>query len=134
MAIVMTERELRILKEEKERLERRKNYSHMINYGIGAYNNDLSLSEYKQITEEIENIERKIKDAVIIPSIKIGTKFVVERNGERLNMKITVNPVDIPETICCTCDSLVGSCLLYKTVNDTVVINEVTYKVISIEE
>ena len=39
MAIVMTERELRILKEEKERLERRKNYSHMINYGIGAYNN-----------------------------------------------------------------------------------------------
>lgn len=134
MAIVMTERELRILKEEKERLERRKNYSHMINYGIGAYNNDLSLSEYKQITEEIENIERKIKDAVIIPSIKIGTNFVVERNGEKLNMKITVNPADIPGITCCTCNSLLGRALLYKTVNDVVIINEITYKVISIEE
>lgn len=135
----LTLKELNDLKFKKEQLEQRKNISHVNCYGDNAYRNDLSPSEYMEIAREIEDINKKISNAVIVPSINIDSKFSVEVDGEPLNMLMAVNYIEIEGLVCCTCDSVVGKALLDKKVDDVVTVTtpecgEKTYKIISIEQ
>lgn len=139
MAFLVTQKELSDLQTKKDKLLKRKNISHTNSYGDNAYRYDLSPSEYMEISREIEELSKKISNAVVVPSININSRFTVEMDGNLLNMLMSVNHIDVDGLVCCTCDSRLGKHLIDKKVGDIIAINtpdngEKTYKVISIQD
>ena len=88
-ALLLTQKELNLLKDERQRLQRKKERSYSYE------NNALSPTEYLSLVNEIESLDKKIANAEIIPQIKLNRKFTVKVDNKLISMIITVNPVDM---------------------------------------
>ncbi len=113
-ALLLTQKELNLLKDERQRLQRKKERSYSYE------NNALSPTEYLSLVNEIESLDKKIANAEIIPQIKLNRKFTVKVDNKLISMIITVNPVDMAGILSCTFNSTVGKALIDKMVGDVI--------------
>lgn len=131
--VELTEKQERDIKEKLERLENKiQGDCTFFGYHENAYKSCLTPREYMEISNEIEILKKKLKNAVIVEeTVALGNLVTLKKGEETTQVKLVVNPLPNISN-CLLISTELGKALIGTKIGDVVKVDDISYEVIQI--